>query len=104
VSSLIKPTIGRVVWYWPTNRTQPEQPHAAIIAHVWRDDLVNLAYFDSNGIARHATSVVLRQGEGDQATATMAQDYCEWMPYQKGQAAKAEQLERDVASLIEPVR
>jgi hypothetical protein len=24
-------------------------------------------------------------------------DYCEWMPYQKGQAAKSEELEKELA-------
>lgn len=90
---MIKPTIGRVVWFWPANRTQPEQPLAALIAHVWNDRMVNLAYFDSNGIARNATSVRLQQ-DGDTDLPTAAGDYCEWMPYQKGQAARTEQLEK----------
>ena len=86
---MIKPTIGRVVWYHPVGSTSDEQPLAAIIAHVWSDTCVNLAVFDSNGVAINQTSVFLHQGEGE----VPASSFAEWMPFQKGQAAKVEQLE-----------
>jgi hypothetical protein len=89
---MIKPTIGRVVWYWPTGDTS-NQPHAAIIARVWSDEMVNLAAFDGSGVSYSRTSVPLYQGEGPRPTGM----HCEWMPYQKGQAAKAEQLEQQLS-------
>ena len=92
---MIKPTVGRVVWYTPSTydhekmaAAQP-QPLAAIVAHVWSDTCVNLAVFDANGIAHNRTSVLLVQDDAARPDA----GFCEWMPYQKGQAAKYEALE-----------
>lgn len=88
---MIKPTIGRVVWFWENNPNQPaqSQPHAALVAYVHSDTMVNLAVFDAGGNLFPRGSVPLRQDD-DPAPAGM---YCEWMPYQKGQAAKNEALE-----------
>lgn len=96
---MIKPTVGRVVLYHPpTNCAESgfasAETCAAIIAHVWSDTCVNLAVFDANGKAHNRTSVLLLQDGND----TPAGGYCEWMPYQKGQAAKTEALEAKLAS------
>ena len=100
---MITPTVGRVVWYRPSDfdRTtmtihsdSPEQPLAAIVAYVWNDQLVNLTVSDHNGATHSRTSVMLAQDGGH----AVGLSYCEWMPYQKGQAAKAEQLEKQLAS------
>lgn len=91
---MIKPTIGRVVWYYrPGSFTQ--QPNAALIAHVWSDELVNLAVFDSNGVASNETSVALFQGDGQPPSTP----YCGWMPYQVGQAAKTEAVEKQLTEM-----
>jgi hypothetical protein len=97
---MIKPTIGRVVWFHPgawdhvnLTRPDPSQPLAALVVYVWSDRMVNLAVFDQNGIAHGRTSVPLVQ-EGDMVPAEF---FAEWMPFQKGQAAKAEALEAKVA-------
>jgi hypothetical protein len=95
--SVIQPTIGRVVLFHPsTNESDPkfagQSVCAAIIAKVWSDTCVNLAVFDGNGAPHSKTSVLLIQ-DGDE---TPAGYYCEWMPYQKGQAAKTEALEAQV--------
>jgi hypothetical protein len=92
---MIKPSNGRVVLFNLSNSIPPNfasggQPHAAIIAHVHSDKMVNLAVFDSNGVSHSCTSVDLIQ-DGD--TKPENGWYCEWMPYQKGQAAKTEQAE-----------
>ncbi len=83
---MIKPTVGRVVWYRPAEGNLLDfsqgQPLAAIIAHVHSDTLVNLAIFDANGQLWNRTSVVLVQ-EGDPVPTS---SYCEWMPYQKSVA------------------
>lgn len=88
---MIKPTVGRVVWYY-SEADQP-QPNAAIIAFVWSDTVVNLAVIDRNGVSNPQTSVLLYQGEGEKPT----HHFCEWMPYQQGQAAKTEALEKKLA-------
>jgi hypothetical protein len=89
---MIKPTVGRVVWFHPPRSTPDHQPQAALVAYVWSDTLVNLAVFDHNGIASNYTSVLLYQGEGERP----ASEFCEWMPYQQGQAAKTEALEKEL--------
>lgn len=95
----IKPTVGRVVHYHPGPDRENipgcsgDQPLAAIVAHVWSDTWVNLAVFDANGNSHSRTSVFLVQ---DGMPAPGAQ-YAEWMPYQKGQAAKTEALETVIA-------
>ncbi len=88
----IVPTIGRVVWYHEANFNQG-QPCAAIVAFVHSDSMVNLAVFDPSGKQLSRTSVPLIQ-DGDERPDW---GYCEWMPYQKGQAAKTAELEKQVA-------
>lgn len=90
---MIKPTIGRVVWYHPVD-ADPEITHPAIVTHVWSDTCVNLAIFASNGKPYAETSVFLYQGGDNRPTSKFA----EWMPYQQGQAAKTEQLEKQLAN------
>lgn len=101
---MITPTAGRVVWYFkspnenesgfarPANEATPL---AAIIAYVHSDRMVNLTVFDANGVPHPRTSVPLVQ-EGDEIPGG---SHCEWMPYQKGQAAKTEQAEKAAAGI-----
>ena len=68
---MIKPTVGRVVYY-----NGGDFKWAAIIAYVWNDTCVNLMVIDQNGNSFSRTSVV--QG---------AEAYqWDWMPYQKQKA------------------
>lgn len=84
---MIKPTVGRVVLYWPTVNERAfhhVQPFAAQIAHVWGDDVVNLSIIDECGKQFSRDSVRLAQGRE-------ARDgECGWMPYQIGQAKPVE--------------
>lgn len=86
---MIKPTVGRVVWYWPGPTDEivggADQPLAGFVAHVWSDSCINLAVFDSNGVAHNRTSVLLVQ-EGEPRPSA---GFAEWMPYQKQVAAGA---------------
>lgn len=90
---IIKPTVGRIVWYYRED-TDPGpstdgQPLAAVVAWVWDDTMVNLHVIDSNGHGYSRASVRLVQEGGLMPNGR----YCAWMPYQKGQAAKTEALE-----------
>lgn len=88
---MIKPSVGRIVWYHPSTfggenlARHSEQPLAAIVAFVWNDRMVNLTVVDHNGKTSARTSVPLVQDDEPPPLGA----YCEWMPYQKGQAAKA---------------
>lgn len=86
---MIKPTVGRIVWYIGPPNSHSDQVAAAIITYVWSDDLVNLAIFNKDGNLYARTSVSLIQDDGAKEG-----EYCAWMPYQKGQAAKTEELEK----------
>ncbi len=97
---MIKPTVGRVVHYRTGNADidgamvrNGDQPLAAIITCVWSDSCVNLVVFDANGRRHERTSVLLLQEGNPQPGGG---HYCEWMPYQKGQAAKTEELEKEL--------
>lgn len=82
---MIRPTIGRVVWYHPgpndPTAIDATQPHAALIAHVENDRQVNLFVIDSEGGVYSRKSVRLAQ-DADKAESGGAQ----WMPFQTGQA------------------
>jgi hypothetical protein len=107
---MIKPTVGRQVWYRPYtpagllsapgadvgDRAIPHligQPLAATVTAVWADDCVSVTVLDIQGGSHGRSSVTLWQGEGEAPT---DRGYCEWMPYQKGQAAKTEALEQQI--------
>jgi hypothetical protein len=97
---MIKPTVGRVVWFYSSSldsqlgRYPNNEPMAALVTKVWSDSCVNLSIFDPNGNAHGRTSVYLWQGEAHGPRPDGS--FCEWMPYQKGQAAKTEQLEKKI--------
>lgn len=85
---MIKPTIGRVVLYYgPGEYSAQSQPRPALICYVYSDTCINVGGFDRNGQPFQASSVKLIQ---DDAEPRPDYGHAEWMPYQKGQAAKAE--------------
>lgn len=96
---IIKPTVGRVVWYWPNEHDMRDmercygselQPFDAHILYVWSDFLVNLIVFDHTGNAFRRTSVHLKQDSPDAPILEKGKSHCSWMPYQIGQAKKHE--------------
>lgn len=94
---MITPTVGRIVWYYPDkNWKEDGMPRAAVVAAVAKVRInadeyysLNLTICDTNGETFAMVGVRLIQ-EGDPTP--MAGCFCEWMPYQKGQAAKTEEL------------
>jgi hypothetical protein len=99
---MIQPTVGRVVLLF-ANEPKYDfgfcfvagKPHAALVTAVHSDTLVNVVAFDANGKSFPFTSIELKQAEDQK---TYGNFWCEWMPYQKGQAAKAEALEKELAA------
>lgn len=103
---MIVPTIGRKVWYRPAPvevRTQSDLrdfsahkmvclnqavPMDATVVYVWNDRMVNLRVTDHDGRQFALKSVLLLQGD---ETYQPVNGYCEWMPYQAGQAKQAAQ-------------
>lgn len=93
---MIKPTPGRVVWYYPTSDepgpTVPG-PLAATVAGVIDDETVNLTVHTFEGDVYARQKVQLCQGDTRPEL-----PYAEWMPYQLGQAAKVETAKPPTAS------
>lgn len=89
---VITPTISRKVWFWPSGARhfngapfdyfQPNQAMDATVVCVWGDRCVNLDVIDHDGTHHPMRNVILRQ-PGDPEPAG---PYCEWMPFQVGQA------------------
>lgn len=95
----IIPTVGRVVYFTPSMSvaipvsTDGGGVCAALITAVHNKNCVNLAVFDANG--NHHAFCSVNHVSVVPTTVHGASDYhtWDWMPYQKGQAAKTEQLE-----------
>jgi hypothetical protein len=89
----IVPTVGRVVWFTPSRGFKTpdfllidqNRPCSAMVAYVWNDNLVNLTVSDHYGKTFGMTSVQLVQADEPRPENGY---FCEWMPYQVGQAAK----------------
>jgi hypothetical protein len=93
---MIKPTIGRIVWYHPSSGLSIS-PHAAIVTAVWSDTCINLAVFDPSGTPYSACSTYLVQDDAPKPVA----GYAEWMPYQIGPAKKHAEPEPMLAEFVD---
>jgi hypothetical protein len=91
---VIKPTVGRKVWYRPTafDKSGPgamqsgDQPLDATVVYVHGDRMVNLFVVDAVGRTFAKTSVTLLQDDDAPPPIAGGGGYAEWMPYQQGQA------------------
>jgi hypothetical protein len=90
-STMIVPTVGRSVWYRPTGEQGPIL--AATICKVLTPQAVNLSVCSEDGGWFGAPSVTLKQEDGERPLPP----YAEWMPYQKGQAGRVDDLEAELA-------
>ena len=89
-STIIAPSVGRIVWFYPTKDTKDAagkdiQPHAAIVAFVHDDRKVNLSVIDHSGVFGGGFVEIQLMQEGDPEP---EKSHCRWMPYQLGQAKK----------------
>lgn len=82
---MISPTVGRIVWFYHSG--EPENPMAAIVVKVHDDRLVNLCVFTHESHPHPRPHVVLLQ---DNDKPGERSEWCAWMPFQQGQAAKYE--------------
>lgn len=95
---MIKPTIGRVVHYRPTGISGVIC--AALITAVHSDTCINLRAFHADGTDSAPVSVDLVQ---DDNYPSDGRPFAEWMPYQIGQAAKAEPVIADAVAAVDVV-
>ena len=90
---MITPTVGRIVWCF--RRDVGSEPAAAIVTHVETDTMINVAVFGHHSGIEFLNLIPLVQ---DVEVPAGLQAWCEWMPFQKGQAAKAEALEKQLGA------
>lgn len=95
---MIKPTIGRVLWYFrgPEDSEMEQisaQPFRAHVDYVFGDGLVNLSVTDHQGSDFLRDRVAIVPEGADVPTDC---GYAVWMPYQLGQAARTEAAEAKV--------
>jgi hypothetical protein len=91
---MIEPVNGRHVWIY---HRAYEQPLAAIITYVQNPQVINVCAFLPDGKPWPMQSVTLVQDSGD-SDVNAVKPYAVWMPYQKGQAQKTEELEKQIGS------
>jgi hypothetical protein len=114
---MIEPTVGRIVWYHPDEVdvapliikgdeiatpmmvSVSGQPFMAQVVCVRESGKVNLLVTDHLAQTHKRLDVTLVQ---DEDTTPMFGAWCEWMPYQKGQAAATAAVESVLAKAIEP--
>ncbi len=106
---LIKPPIGRRIWFWPgqvdlhtvtpMRQVAPEQPFDAGIIYVYSDTCVNLQITDHQGGIwfRERVSILL---EGEDQDPGNPYGVAQWMHYQVGQAAR--EAERASEKAVSP--
>ena len=84
---VIQPTVGRQVWLWLDQQHKKHgQPFAATVVYVNSVRDINVCALDGSGQPAAYIGITLVQ-PGDKLPLTGA--FCEWMPYQIGQAAQA---------------
>jgi hypothetical protein len=92
---MIKPTVGRIVLVWRMQTEDDSQPEAARIVFVNSDTSINVVGESKSGMRFFLPDLHLRQEAHEQ----LPWPFADWMPYQKGQAAKTEALEKLVGSV-----
>lgn len=101
----IRPTVGRVVLFVAAagdtlfRQAFSGEALAAQIAHVHEDGSINVSVLDRDGNAHARQRVHLVQP--DDTFKPEDQSYCEWMPYQKGQAPASDQVQSKLTELEE---
>ena len=89
---MIKPTVGRKVWYWPVGEEHIAQvdkftPCDATVLYAFGDTGVNLMIVDHKGGQHFKHSAYLWQGAVEDRPMSSC---ATWMPYQAAQAKKHE--------------
>jgi hypothetical protein len=93
---MIEPSIGRIVLFRHEGAAPADLPHAAIVIDVASERFVSLACFAPDGTYYHRLNAILLQD--DDAPPPEGIGYAEWMPFQKGQAAKYDAAKTDTAA------
>lgn len=107
IESPIEPTVGRVVLYRPRGDQGPGkgQPYPATITHVWGRNCVNLSLCNDGSFPlpfAQSNTCVTSVTFAESADGPAPGCWC-WMPFQKGQAAKTEDLSGAINARINAI-
>lgn len=93
------PTIGRVIYLYDNAMTGVDRPYLGMVADVIGGHTINAVAFSHDG-----DLIVggLQNVPHDSDKAPDAKVWWDWMPYQKGQAAKTEELQRELDAKSNP--
>jgi|AMFO01.1.fsa_nt_gi hypothetical protein len=103
---MIKPTVGRVVHYYPLQHELTLGPYgvplAALVVSVHNDNLVSLCVFGTSGDPSPHASVPLVQPDVDENPYLPPNrhraGYCCWMPYQVKKDTGSESGEQEAGT------
>ena len=91
------PSIGRVVWFWPTGHSRDAQPLPALVAYVHphfpdTDEpyFVNLGAFAQDGTPMPAGAQMVPLYLPDDTATPQTGQIATWMPYQVAQTKPVE--------------
>ena len=94
---MIKPTIGRVLHFFPHVSSAPDaHPFAALLAGINEDGTINLTVSARDGSTYPVQNVRLLQ---DDDVPPAEGHHAAWMPFQKGQVPASSAMEERVAKL-----
>jgi hypothetical protein len=80
--TIVRPTVGRIVWVRREQSEDTSQPEAAQIVYVHSNTSINVVGHDKDGNYFFIAHLYLNQDGGE-----MERPFAEWMPYQKQVAA-----------------
>lgn len=90
MATTIQPTVGRVMYYWPSaafKASPGAQPQAVQVAYVNENGTINVGGYNAHGMIFSETSVTVRQPDDPDPSSG---SFVEWMPFQVGQAVTAQ--------------
>lgn len=84
---MIKPTVGRIVWYYGSKDLVVYQPLAAVVCFVENDEKVNLHVFGAKGecFPRERVRLVQDLEKSKETDNLPDSEFCAWMPFQRVQ-------------------
>ena len=93
------PTIGRVIYLYDSTMTGVDRPYLGMVADVVGGDTINAVGFNHDGDVLVGG---IQNVPHDSDKPNDAKVWWDWMPYQKGQAAKTEALQAQLDAKAGP--
>lgn len=92
-NKIAEPTIGRVIYLYDNTMTGVDRPYLGMVADVIGGHTINAVGFNHDGDLLVGG---LQNVPHDSDKPAGAKVWWDWMPFQKGQAAKTEELQKEL--------